>query len=132
MPCAYVTLSSATAVATPNATEGTVLVSEIVGNVSDVGEGRLVHGVLNVTAGAGTTAVVVRVRQGSGTGGTLVGVAQTVTLAAASTASIYYAAPDPGTTASQYTVTIQQTGGTGAGTVNLATISVTEPEWRNN
>lgn len=83
----------------------------------------LIAGVVNVTAGAGTTAVVVRVRQGIGVTGTVVGVLDTDTLAAAASESIAFEKYDA-TGATSYTVTVQQTGATGNGTVNSASIDV--------
>jgi hypothetical protein len=86
-----------------------------------------VSGVLNITAGTGTTAVVIRVRQGVGTGGAVVGAAQTVTLAAGNSASVPFSIED--TTGAleagtAYTVTVSQTGATAAGTVNTFDLEV--------
>lgn len=127
-----------TAVPTNVSTEGVVATSDTISYTAPGGEGLIVRGVMNITAGAGTTAVVVRVRKGSGTGGALVGVAMTHTLAAAASANIPYEVLDPApivnplatpsgvqsTPANLYTVTVQQTGGTGAGTVNYATLGM--------
>lgn len=132
----YVT---ATGVATNVSTEGTVVSSDVVQpNVQQLPQNpnppQVVHPVvieanLNVTAGAGTTAVVIKCRQGFGTGGTQVGASLTVTLAAAATGQIQCKFRDtsgtpfaPGGTA--YTITITQTGGTGAGTVNTVDVEV--------
>ena len=87
-----------------------------------------ISGVLNLLAGAGTTAVVIRVRQGVGLAGAIVGGTATFTLAAASSASVAFAVED--TTGvvqagTAYTVTISQTGATGAGTVNTFDWEVT-------
>lgn len=128
-----------TAVPTNVSTEGVVGISDSVHYVQPTGEGLLVQGVLNVTPGAGTTAVAIRCRKGSGTGGAQVGPTVNHTLAAAASGNIAYnfldtapvvdpittptgAPPPPG---NLYTVTIQQTGGTGAGTVNYATVGLT-------
>lgn len=118
----------ATSAVTVTTTSETVLdTSDILTLAPLGGEGNRVHGVLNFTTGAGTTAVVVRVRQNTLTG-TVVGNAQTVTAAAAATLSIPYDVLDVGaasTPVQQYVVTIQQTAATGNGTGNQTTISVT-------
>lgn len=89
------------------------------GRTTPQGEGLCVSGILNVTAGTGTTAVVVRVREGRGIAGTLVGTAKTHTLAAGASASIPFCEYDSAVGENQiYSVTIQQTGATGNGTVN--------------
>jgi len=116
---------SAATVASPNSAEGILLTLPAAQLPSDPG-GQLVghnvvDGVLNFTAGAGTTAVIIRVRRGILVGGALVGQPQTHTLAAAAQASIAFSADDPASGATpptigqQYVVTIQQTGGSGAG-----------------
>lgn len=102
-------------------------------------EGLIVRGVLNITAGAGTTAVVVKVRKGAGLAGATVGPAAGVThtLAAGASADIAYEMLDPNPTPNVvppsgaqsipqalYTVSVAQTGGTGAGTVNYGTIGM--------
>lgn len=80
-----------------------------------------VRGVLAYTAGTGTTAVVVRVRQGTTVGGALVGNAVTHTLAAGASASIPFGVEDAASpVGNQYVVTVQQTGGTGAGSCTQA------------
>lgn len=83
----------------------------------------IVTGVLNVTAGTSTTAVVIRVRQGIGTGGAVVGNADTHTLAAGASANIPVKKEDL-VGASAYTVTVTQTAATGNGSVNSASIDV--------
>lgn len=129
MPSAQSYSVSVTAVATPTATEGVVMTFppsfDVTGGTT--GSNTRVSGSLNVLAGTGTTAVVIRVRQGANTTtGTVVGVAETATLAAAASASIPFDFVDATNQflSSQYTLTIQQTGGTAAGTVNLATATV--------
>src|SRR5437588_8247747 len=118
-----------TAVATPTSAQGGVCTFppafDVTGPTS--GQNTRVSGSLNITAGAGTTAVVVRVRQGANTTtGTVVGVAETDTLAAAASGSIPFDFIDLTNQylSSQYSLTVQQTGGTAAGTVNLASASV--------
>lgn len=86
-----------------------------------------VSGVINITAGTTVSAIVIRVRQGAGVGGAVVGAAMTHTLAAAASASIAFAVEDV-TGAIQagtaYTVTVVQTAGTGASTVNTFDLEV--------
>jgi hypothetical protein len=89
--------------------------------------GMIVRGSVNITPGTGTTAVVVRVRQGNGTGGALVGNALTITAIAASPLVLPFSVLDPSATpASQYTVTVAQTAATANGTINQAEIE-TDP-----
>lgn len=102
------------------------------------GQGLGVHGYVNVTAGAGTTAIVVTVRKGAGTGGQTLASSDTDTLAAGGSESIYYEFVDTTPTptpagdvqgadvagTNRYTVTVSQTGATGNGTINHASIGV--------
>lgn len=134
------TLTTAVAVATAISAETVVTASDTVSYFASAGgnEGLEVSGYVNITAGTGTTAVVVRIRRGNGLGGVVVGISNTHTLAAGATASIPIHAQDavPITTPvvtptgadsapeNQYTLTVAQTGGTGAGTVNYATLSI--------
>ena len=86
-----------------------------------------VSGTVNITAGTGTTAVVIKVRQTNLVTGTQVGPSQTHTLAAGNTASISFGVSDASTyleAGGQYVVTATQTGGTGAGTTNFVDIEV--------
>lgn len=93
------------------------------------GDGLIaVTGTVNITPGATTTALVIRVRQGSLTG-PLVGQAATHTVAAAAPQSISFGATDSSGAAQAaggipYVVTVAQTGGTGAGTTNFVDIEV--------
>lgn len=90
------------------------------------GQGVCINGVVNVTAGTGTTAVTIRVRAGSGITGTVIGNAVVHTLAAAAVANIPFETLDNSAGALvgtvTYSVTVQQTGASGNGTVNQATI----------
>lgn len=117
-----------TAVPTAVSTEGVALiVTASSGNVltAPTGPGfstgqakNLITGSMNITAGTGTTAVVIRCRQ-NGVAGTQVGLSKTVTLAAGNTDEIPFNFLDPAATSiQQYAITVQQTGGTAAGTVN--------------
>lgn len=93
--------------------------------------GRVVRGYLNITTGAGTTAVVIRVRTGTTTGGTLVGAANTHTLAAGASASIPFSEIDTAAAApanNQYCVTFQQTAATANGTANDGAIVLETPQ----
>lgn len=80
--------------------------------------GVKVSGVLNVVAGAGTTAVVVKVREGAGITGTVLR-SWTHTLAAAASANIAFETSDETgpIPIGQYTVTVTQTAATGNGSV---------------
>lgn len=127
-----------TGIATNVSTEGAVGGSNTIDyNAAFAGQGLIVRGTCNITAGAGTTAVVLRIRKGNQLTGALVGSALTHTLAAAATAQLYFevldnasvtAPQDPegaqSVGSNMYTLTVQQTGGTGAGTVNYATIGM--------
>jgi len=93
------------------------------------GEGSVgITGTVNVTPGTGTTAIVLRVRQGTLTG-PLLGVALTHTVAAGAVQSITFGATDntdflqqPG--GGVYVITAQQTGGTANGTTNAVDVEV--------
>ena len=128
MPSPFVHVTQATAVNVPTTTETVVVTSDDVPLTMSGGEGVSVRGVVNMLAGTATTAVVLRVRQNTLTG-TLVGVAQTFTLAAGATASIPYSVLDTTastTPVSQYVVTMQQTAATGNGTANIATAEIVQ------
>lgn len=126
------TRARAAAVATPTSAEGVALYipsapddfsNPSLANLPGYGNSvnYAIDGSLNITAGAGTTAVVVRCRRGNGITGTVVGVAETDTLAATNSGNIPFDFTDnaaPGNSFAGYSITVQQTGGTGAGTVN--------------
>lgn len=87
-----------------------------------------ISGTVNITPGTSTTAIIIRIRQGSLTGA-LVGVSPSHTVAAAAPQSISYGAADTSSFIEQsgggvYVVTAQQTGGTVAGTTNSVDIEV--------
>lgn len=90
------------------------------------GENVVICGTINVTAGAGTTAVVTRVRRGEGITGTVVGIAASHTLAAAAVGTVAFEAVDTAVPNDNqvYSITIQQTGATGNGTVNGGVVKV--------
>lgn len=88
-----------------------------------------ISGHVNVTEGTGGTAYTVRIRQGNGTGGTVVGVAEVDSLAAGNTETAPFSFEDTGAlllgaAGGQYTVTVQQTAATGNGTVNSADLRI--------
>jgi hypothetical protein len=84
-----------------------------------VGEGLTISGMVNVTQGTAGTAITVRVREGVGITGAVVGQALVYTLAAAAVASIPFTATDSVVLDNQqYSVTVQATAATGNGTVN--------------
>jgi len=104
-----------------------VLVATITGNWQEV-LGTLISAVVNFTPGTGQTSTTFRLRQGSGTGGTLVGIAHPNTTVAAQQAdwaiedndtSAFAQSSQPGT----YTLTAQ-TNAAGPGTVNLAILEL--------
>lgn len=101
--------------------ETAVLSSTLNSENQPTGQGVSVNGNFNVTTGASTTGVTVRVRAGVGVAGALIGTAVTHTLAAAASATIPYGVLDAtlvGTV--QYTVTAQQVAASANGTVNQA------------
>lgn len=122
----------ATAVPTPVSTEGVAISVPVVSatfgnptlaNLPPVGNtiNNEINGTMNVTAGTGTTAVVIACRRGANTTtGAVVGQKLTHTLAAGNSASIPFEFLDAisSTEVNGYSITIQQTGGTAAGTVN--------------
>lgn len=116
------------AVTLTTTTEAVAVTSDIVPLSPIGGEGYIIKGVVNVTTGTAATAVTIRVRQGTGITGTVVGNALTHTLAAGATASIPFSVQDfsaaltPPT--AQYSVTVQQVAATANGTVNQGTIEV--------
>jgi len=75
----------------------------------------LIQGFVNYTQGTAGTAVTIRVRTGTTTGGTLIGAADVHTLAAAARAQIPFAALDLAQfpAGNQYCVTVQATAATG-------------------
>lgn len=86
-----------------------------------------VEGEINITAGTGTTACVLRIRRGNGITGTVVRAADTDTIAAGSSESFLLQGIDtPGDVAGQvYSLTVQQTAATANGTINGASVAVT-------
>lgn len=135
-PLVTLVYNTTTAVSSP-AAETAILTSDFVqGNVIPLPNNPaspqvirpvVVEANLNVTAGTGTTALVIKCRQGGGTGGTQVGASQTHTLAAGASAQLHLKFRDSSgapiaTGGCQYTITVTQTGNTVAGTVNTIDI----------
>jgi hypothetical protein len=92
------------------------------------GLGMLISASVNFTPGAAQTTTTLRIRQGNGTGGALVGIAHAVTTVAA--APIELAIDEVDTTAfgnlqqgGQYTLTAQ-TNAAGPGTANAALVEL--------
>lgn len=93
------------------------------------GQGIQIQGTVSGATGAGVTSVQVRVRAGSGTGGAVIGAVMQEAQAASSFYSMAFSVldtsvgvPSAPTGQAQYTVTVQQVGATGNGTVTLANI----------
>ena len=110
-----------------SATETAVLSGPPSFDVTGVPSGDFtrIHGVINITAGTSTTAVVVKVRRGTGIAGTQVGNSATHTLAAGASASIPFDYTDTAQfMANTYSVTMTQTAGAANGTINAASMTV--------
>lgn len=90
--------------------------------------GNLLSASVNFTPGTGQTSTTLRIRQGNGTAGTLVGIAHTVTTVAAAPIELAIEELDASAfglaqQAGQYTLTIQ-TNAAGPGTVNAALLEL--------
>lgn len=115
----HVSVTSAVTVTTT--TETVVAVSDVCkigqfGNPLEI----IIRGHLNHVAGTATTSVTYRVRQGSTNTGTLIGTAESDTLAAGNSETFVFDEEDTsgflqGPNGGTYCVTIQQTGATGNG-----------------
>lgn len=115
--------TTATAVTDGGATEKVILASSAVS--TNYGDSKVtLHGVVNLTPGTAATNVVLRVRRGSGTGGTEVGTATTDTATAGDDYTIPFSVVDqPGEVAGQvYSVTVTETTASADGTVNYAVV----------
>jgi hypothetical protein len=113
---------SAGSVSVPTTTETAAITSPVL-SLPPTPNGVVVRGNVNITAGTAATSVTVRVRQGSGTGGTAVGNAQVVTVAAGLVYDLAIEVEDTsGPPSAQYTITVQQGAATGNGTINQAEI----------
>lgn len=86
----------------------------------------VIEGHVALTPGTTTTAVVLKCRRGASTSGGQVGSSLTQTLAAANSGVIAFRFIDTAPVAGgQYCVSVTQTGGAGAGTVNDAIVMAT-------
>lgn len=95
-------------------------------HMSGTGGFVVVEGHIAVTPGTSTTAVVLKCRQGSSTSGTQVGNSLTQTLAAAASGVVSFRFIDRSPIAGgQYCVSLTQTAGAAAGTVNDAVVMAT-------
>lgn len=117
---------SATAVTDGGAVETVVLTT---GGIDTTPNQRrvLITGIVAITPGTAATAIVVKVRRGTTTGGTEVGTVESQTGAAGAPRVIPYHVEDsPGEVAGQqYVVTVTETSATADGTVSVVTCSVT-------
>jgi hypothetical protein len=91
------------------------------------GEGVFIGGEFNITTGTGTTALSVRIRQGSLTG-TTVGAARVHTIGAGVSGNIGFSELDASAyglanSSAVYVVTVSQTGASANGTVNGGAIT---------
>lgn len=126
-------LAATAAAVTVTTTSETVAVTSPVPDYQHPGgAGVLIRGTVSMTpAGTGTTALVIKVRQGTGTSGTQVG--PSTTISAGSTpgldlnGSIEVIDENPSEPLGQYVITVTQTGASGNGTVAEAAIEVIEP-----
>lgn len=89
--------------------------------------GLLVTGTVNITPGTGQTSVTLTIRQGAGTGGTVIQAGQAIAVTAGNPSDLpIYVIDGSPVAGGQYTVTVTQAGGAGNGTVNSALITVDE------
>lgn len=124
--------ATATAVPIVTTTETVAVTSPLPDARRPAGAGIVIRGTVNlVPAGTGTTAVVLKVRQGTTNSGTQVGVSQTVQVGTTpgldATPEIAVIDYNPAQPLGQYVVTVTQTGASGNGTIQQATIEVILP-----
>ena len=119
-------MTTASAVADGGTTETVVLTLSGV-TMTQPGDRIVLQGEVNISPGTSGTAVVVRVRRGTTTAGTLVGNAITHTLANPNSGTISIEVTDsPGESAGlSYVITVQVTGAAANGTVNYAALAPT-------
>jgi hypothetical protein len=94
------------------ATEVAVVTTPLVAASPVGGQGNVISGMLSFTSNASASVVVIKIRQGSGTGGTTVYTSPAYTTAAAQVIAIPFAALDTSAAATgvaQYTVTANAT-----------------------
>lgn len=90
------------------------------------GEPITIIGSVSVLTGTATTALTVRVREGAGVAGSVVGETLPLTIGAAADAQIpfQFTQAPAAVAGQQYTATVQATAATGNGTIRSAGISV--------
>lgn len=98
-----------------------------------VGPGQIgiaITGTVNITPGTGTSAVIIRVRQGNLTGPVVSGAAPSHAVTAGAAQSISFGVTDMTTfteaapSGGAYVITAQQTGATGNGAANVVDVEV--------
>lgn len=117
---------SAAGVSSP-AAETAVLTTPVIS--AAVGVTPHISGAIDVTEGTGGTAYVIRIRQGNGLGGTIVGQAETDTIAAAASGPAEFAFDDATNWldqagGGQYTLTVAETGASSPGNIITVEMSV--------
>ena len=119
---------SAAATSLPTTTETAVLTFTIPAEANPTGQGVMIDVTAVFTAGTATTSIQCRVRQGSGTGGAIVGNLLQDTATAAITNAISGCVLDATLAypaGNTYTVTMQQVAATGAGTMQYVCVNTT-------
>jgi hypothetical protein len=104
--------------------ETAMVTSPLVAATPVGGQGNLISGNLTFTGNASASTVTIKVRQGSGTGGTTVYTSPAITVAAAAVMDIPFFALDATAASagvSQYTVTATASG---AATAGIATVVI--------
>lgn len=130
MPGPFGQLSSPIAANTNIPTTTETIVAQLDGVTTDGASRRVeLNGLVDLTTGAGTTAVVLRIRRGTTITGTVVGTADTDTIIGAAGSTDPYAIQEidtPGDVNNlSYVLTVQQTGATGAGTAVAGQLAAT-------
>lgn len=118
-------VGSGSAITVTTTTE--TIAAQVTVSTDNAGATVTLEGEVDLTTGTGTTAVTVQVRRGSTTAGPVVGSADVPAESAGARVVIPLQQIDsPGEVASQvYSLTVTQTGATGNGTINNATLQAT-------
>ena len=89
-------------------TETVVATLPFTGQGTGIGIQHIIHGIVNLSIGATSTAITIRVRSGATTAGTLIGVADATTIPVSSAVSIPFMAIDTAVfpAGNQYCVTV--------------------------
>lgn len=108
-------------------TTAETVVATVSGVTTDSPDANVIlEGAVEVTPGTSTTALVVKVKRGTTTGGTQVGKTVTQSVTAPNPGSVGIQVSDiPGEGAFSYVVTVAQTGAAANGTVDAATLTAT-------